>query len=226
MKPKIIIVVIIGLLSSVLLILQNEFYTVPEKKQLSSMQCDKKRQLSPVEYDHKKIAKKQRLRLNNLETSSMLYDPVMRNYISESDEIVIGNIKEIEYYEYEGLPWSKLTVNVNETMQGNVKTGDDISVYVMEGYQYSTPQKTELIEVLGDDIGLHTIGECIFVNLTEEDGSSIFEKGSYRRTCSCFSEYRYDKKRKKFHVYEGETEKYLEKKSIRKRIKEMERLVK
>ena len=44
MKQQIIIILMVGLLSSVLLIFQNEFHTVPEKKQLSSFQCDKKRQ--------------------------------------------------------------------------------------------------------------------------------------------------------------------------------------
>lgn len=176
-----------------------------------------------VNYDKSMVKEKQELRLNDLETSCMVYEPIMENYVGESDLIIIGSIKNIEYYEYEGLPWSKLNVKIIEVLQGNIKTGKHVNVYVMEGYQYNNKEKTELIELSGDEIGLHQIGERVILNLKEENGDTIFEKGSYRRTFSCFSEYRFDKRKNSYHIYEGEKEKYLGKKAIVERIDKFSR---
>lgn len=177
--------------------------------------------LLSVAYDKSKVCEKQTLELNNLEASCMLYNPVMENYINQSDAIIVGDVQDIKYYEYQGFPWSKLTVKVDETVRGDIEAGESINVYVMEGYQYIDKEKTELIEVCGDGMGLHKKGEQIILGINEENGDSVFEKGSYRRTCSCFSEYRFNSNRKKYHIYEGEKEQLLGKREIKQRIKEI-----
>ncbi|MCD7826509.1 MAG: hypothetical protein LUH14_11210 [Clostridiaceae bacterium] len=156
--------------------------------------------LIPIEVNGKEVVSTKSLDLYDTDTFCTEEAPCMENYISKADLIVKGEITEIAYYEYTDFPWSRLTVSVSEVIKGKVNANRKIAVYVMEGYLYADSEKEELIAAPGDDIGLHEIGDTAIFVVNKEDGSSVFEKGSYRRTFSCFSEYRYIETSGKYHI--------------------------
>lgn len=88
----------------------------------------------------------------------------------------------------------------------------------MEGFQYNGVDKKSLTEVSGDSLGLHNIGDISVFVLNEEDGSNIFEEGSYRRTFGCYSEYRYMKDKKKYNIYDTRIEENMDEVKLEKKI--------
>lgn len=158
--------------------------------------------LVPVDIDGKEIIQINSMHLNDVENACLESTPIMENYLPGADAVVKGIVRKIEYFDSNGIPWSKLHVFVDETIEGNIEEGQIVSIYVMEGYLYNGESQNEVVSIEGDDMGLHEVGEKSIYAITAEDGNSIFEKGSYRRTFSCFSEYRYIDKQKKYNLYD------------------------
>lgn len=158
---------------------------------------------TPINTEGKSVVRTESLNLNDIETACLEEVPVMENYISEADVIVKGEVIGIEYFDYNGIPWSKLTVQIEKVFSGDAESGQKIVVYVMEGFQYEDSTEKKLVEVSGDDIGLHETGDVSIYVLNKEEGDTVFEAGSYRRTYSCFSEYRYIKSKNKYNVYDS-----------------------
>lgn len=179
--------------------------------------------LTSVYIEGKEIIPTEGMHLNDVEAACLESAPIMEDYLPDADAIVKGTVTEIEYFDSNGIPWSKLYVLVDETIDGNIEEGQIISIYVMEGYLYDGELQNEVISIEGDDMGLHEVGEKSIYAITAEDGNSIFENGSYRRTFSCFSEYRYIDKQKKYNLYDinlSEKEKRMTEKQLVSKINE------
>ncbi len=174
--------------------------------------------LVPIDTQGKDILEYQSLGLSNIQTACLEKEPTMENYIGQADAIVKGEVIAIDYFEYNNLPWSRLTVLVNDIIQGDIETSQKISIYVMEGYQYTDASAQYLVSVSGDEIGLHQIGETSIYVINQDDGSDIFEKGSYYRTFGCFSEYRYDKSADTYNIYDTKIASDLDEKSLEQKL--------
>lgn len=150
----------------------------------------------------------------NLQLACLSKEPTIENYIDDADIIIKGEVISIKYFECKGIPWSKLNVLVKKVISGNAILNQNIDIYVMEGYEYNNTGDKNLSAVFGDDLGLHNIGDTSIFVLTEEDGNNIFEKGSYRRTFGCFSEYRYIESENVYNIYDTKTGSKLVEKNL------------
>lgn len=159
--------------------------------------------LDPIVIDEKKVVGSEHLDLNNIRTNCLEEEPTMENYMDHADAIIKGEVVGIQYFDCNGLPWSRLTIVVSKVIQGELEKGQKIVVYVMEGYRYTDSSEQDLIAVTGDDMGLHEIGDVSFFVIDKEDGDNVFEEGSYRRSCSCFSEYRYMETKDSYNVFDS-----------------------
>lgn len=52
----------------------------------------------------------------------------------QSDEIVRGIVKNIEYVSFTGLPWTKADIQITESYKGILKEGDIITIFTYGGY--------------------------------------------------------------------------------------------
>lgn len=51
---------------------------------------------------------------------------------------------DIEYFDCEDVPWSRLKVMVQDVISGDIENTTEIAVYVMEGFQYNGVDKKVL----------------------------------------------------------------------------------
>lgn len=132
----------------------------------------------------------------NMATACMAYEPTMKNYIKHADAIIKGEVTGIEYFDCNGLPWSRASVSVQDIIFGNVE--DEICIYLMEGFLYNGMDSLSAFS--SDNIGLHNIGDISVFVLSMENGENTFEKGSYQRTYGTYSEYRYIKDKEEYFI--------------------------
>ena len=132
----------------------------------------------------------------NMATACMAYEPTMKNYIKHADAIIKGEVTGIEYFDCNGLPWSRASVSVQDIIFGNVE--DEICIYLMEGFLYNGMDSLSAFS--RDNIGLHNIGDISVFVLSMENGENTFEKGSYQRTYGAYSEYRYIKDKEEYFI--------------------------
>ncbi|MCI9077684.1 MAG: hypothetical protein HFH68_02005 [Lachnospiraceae bacterium] len=175
--------------------------------------------LVPVDTSGKEVKMRRSLGLDSNETACLAYEPTIENYINKADIIVKGETTDIKYFDCEGIPWSRLSVIVQDVISGDIENNTEIAVYVMEGFQYNGMDKNSLVEVEGDSLGLHKIGDTSVFVLNWQDGSDIFEKGSYLRTFGCYSEYRYIENEKKYNIYDTRIGGKLDEIKLEKKIK-------
>lgn len=173
--------------------------------------------LQKVDVKGKKIKDKKYMHQNDIQTACLEKAPEMEEYLKETEEIYKGEVVGMEYYDENGNPWTKLQVKILNNIKGAKKVGRLIDVYVMEGYTYDQSDSGELIEVVGDDVGIHKIGDVSYFAVNCENGESIFEKGTYRRSFGCYSEYRLMSGDEGYNIYDTKeagvySEKQLEKK--------------
>ncbi len=192
--------------------------TTKENKEMDEGSYIDNNGLVPVDVSGKEVKNHRSLELDNRETACLAYEPTIENYIGEADIIVKGEVVDIEYFDCEDVPWSRLKVMVQDVISGDIENTTEIAVYVMEGFQYNGVDKKSLTEVSGDSLGLHNIGDISVFVLNEEDGSNIFEEGSYRRTFGCYSEYRYMKDKKKYNIYDTRIEENMDEVKLEKKI--------
>lgn len=212
---------IVGCVLLVLLIFAGNVIETESKQNVPTANItdsEKNVGLVPIDIQRKDILEYQSLGLSNIQTACLEKEPTMENYIGQADAIVKGKVVAIDYFEYNTLPWSRLTVLVNDVMQGDIETNQKISIYVMEGYQYTDTSAQYLISVSGDELGLHQIGETSIYVINQDDGSDIFEKGSYYRTFGCFSEYRYDKSTDTYNIFDTKIASSLDEKSLEQKL--------
>lgn len=62
------------------------------------------------------------------------YELSLDNYAEHSDCVVEGVIKEIVYYSDDGIPWTKLTVDVSNCIYGDLQGEKEIELFDMGGY--------------------------------------------------------------------------------------------
>ena len=132
----------------------------------------------------------------NMATACMAYEPTMKNYIKHADAIIKGEVTGIEYFDCNGLPWSRASVSVQDIIFGNVE--DEICIYLMEVFLYNGMDSLSAFS--SDNIGLHNIGDISVFVLSMENGENTFEKGSYQRTYGAYSEYRYIKDKEEYFI--------------------------
>lgn len=135
---------------------------------------------------------------SNMATACMAYEPTMKNYIKHADAIIKGEVTGIEYFDCNGLPWSRVSVSVQDIIYGNVE--DEICIYLMEGFLYNGMDRNSLSAFSSDNIGLHNTGDISVFVLSMENGKNTFEKGSYQRTFGAYSEYRYMKDKEEYYI--------------------------
>lgn len=126
-------------------------------------------------------------------------------YKQQSSDIFFGEIKNVEYITYEGVPWSKMTVKLEEIYKGNRNVEEEVTVYELGGYvEYEEFQKnywgydveepeSTLVEMDYFQPKLHKNGDKSLFCVVQAQSCLPFENGSYELVCSSFSEYRYDK---------------------------------
>lgn len=202
MKKKLISMAIFSIMGINILVGQKFQNNNIKELTLTTDKLSDKDSLIFIDTFGKNITTYDNLSLNNTETACLSKEPTIENYIDDADIIIKGEVISIKYFDYNGIPWSKLNVLVKKVISGNATLNQNIDIYVMEGYEYNNTRNKNLSAVSGDDLGLHNIGDTSVFVLTEEDGNNIFEKGSYRRTFGCFSEYRYIESENVYNIYD------------------------
>ncbi len=67
-------------------------------------------------------------------TPSELYQNDLKKLISVSDDVIRVTVQNVTYTSYEGVAWTKLDVLITDTLKGDLKVGDVISVFNLGGY--------------------------------------------------------------------------------------------
>ena len=67
-------------------------------------------------------------------TPDELYQNDLKKLISISDDVVRVTVQNVAYTGYEGVAWTKLDVLITDTLKGDLKVGDVISVFNLGGY--------------------------------------------------------------------------------------------
>ena len=190
MKKKntmIILIILIGILATYL---KTSTKIRDEKK-------DEKGSLIVMHINKNIVDSDKYIRCENL----MRYGEKMEDYINPTEEIVYGEIKNINYYVYDGMQWSELKVRFIKKFKGKKKKDDTISVFIIGGYittkQLFEEYRIKVKNVSSDEfvsfnqpkIGKHTIGERALFFLQR---SSIFsyDQDCYELTNGEYSEYR------------------------------------
>ena len=63
-----------------------------------------------------------------------VYQNDLNELISVSDDVIRGKVQNVAYTSYEGVAWTKLDVLITDTLKGDLKVGDVISVFNLGGY--------------------------------------------------------------------------------------------
>lgn len=107
--------------------------------------------------------------------------------IHSADLVIEGEIKDISYYTYDGIAWTKLKVKKTHNYIRN-SFEDEISIYVLGGYidareynnYYNVDLRCNTVHVLETNINnYYTVGGKIMAVLTKTDPNSPFEKSAY-----------------------------------------------
>ena len=67
-------------------------------------------------------------------TPDELYQNDLKKLISISDDVIRVTVQNVAYTSYEGVAWTKLDVLITDTLKGDLKVGDVISVFNLGGY--------------------------------------------------------------------------------------------
>ncbi len=144
-------------------------------------------------------------------------------YIEESDCIVKGEVQEIQYCEYLGTPWRRLSVRVRDVIKGNVRKGEVLAVYLIGGYLSSKEYYSYYLDEkvpAGKEDTLYQMEMRPQESIAEEDDTEIyllkraskespFESSAYESVGGYEMEYLYDEQRREYKQYrEGGKEKY------------------
>ncbi len=67
-------------------------------------------------------------------TPDEVYQNDLKKLISVSDDVIRATVQDVAYTSYEGVAWTKLDVLITDTLKGDLKVGDVISVFNLGGY--------------------------------------------------------------------------------------------
>jgi len=147
------------------------------------------------------------------ETSALLdadWNTDLKDMVKVSGVIIEGTVKNVTYVPHDDMAFTKLDVLVVDSIKGDLKAGDLISVYVYGGYipfkvfyEYNKAhfEETDLSEEdmekmvmkkTFDNEELHKEGKrslFMLIPVTDDPGEEIAPVGSYWRTCEKYSEY-------------------------------------
>lgn len=131
-------------------------------------------------------------------------------YKEKSMDIFLGEVKNVEFITFEGVPWSKLTVSIEKIYKGDRRIEDEVIVYELGGYieyddfkkdfwecEIENPENT-LVKMNYFQPELHEKGDESVFFVINSGSRQPFEQGSYELICSSFSEFRYDEREKKY----------------------------
>lgn len=63
-----------------------------------------------------------------------LYTPSLDNMIKYSTEVIRGITRNVSFDAIEGMAWTKIDIEITESLYGDLKEGDLISIYLLGGY--------------------------------------------------------------------------------------------
>lgn len=135
---------------------------------------DSNKEITEIKYD---------TQLYSLVDSEISFDKLMHN----ADLVIEGEIKDILYYTYDGIAWTKLKVKITQNYICNTFE-EEISIYVLGGYidareynkYYNVDLRSKTVHVLETNINnCYTVGEKIMAVLIKTDPNSPFEKSAY-----------------------------------------------
>lgn len=151
-----------------------------------------------------------------------------------SDEVVEGTIKEVTYVVIDGDGWTKVDLDINTSIKGNLRAGDMVSVYQLGGYvpladhikfyddafRYSDLSDNEInntvLKETVDGEQLPKVGEKAIYFLEKFSNNSILD-GQFGRTRGQSSELKYSENGK--YIYyrdENETKREVSLNNIKK----------
>ena len=150
-------------------------------------------------------------------------------YIEESDCIVKGEVQEIQYCEYLGTPWRRLSVRVRDVIKGNVRKGEVLAVYLIGGYLSSKEYYSYYLDEkvpAGKEDTLYQMEMRPQESIAEEDDTEIyllkraskespFESSAYESVGGYEMEYLYDEQRREYKQYrQGRKDQYWQEEGL------------
>ena len=127
------------------------------------------------------------------------YSQDLKAIFDDSEEIIRGTVKNINYTSFDGIAWTKVDILVSESYKGNLKTGDLVSVFMIGGYirlkdhidyhndkfRFSKLSENEInntvIKEINNGMPFQTVGGDFIYCLVTTPVFSPLPKGSYER---------------------------------------------
>ncbi len=150
------------------------------------------------------------------------------NFVEHSDNIVEAEIIDVCFVEVGNIPWTKITLQVNESIMGKLVNNEIVTVYEMGGYM--SGDKFKMMYGAGRDINvtdeclvemkyfqknIHSVGEKGVFCLCERGETSIFPENTFALVSSSYSYFIYDNNNGKYLVREAEKEYYISLKELK-----------
>lgn len=152
---------------------------------------------------------------DNVECCDYAISSELSSIIDNSEEIIKGTVNKVTYVVYQGIAWTKVDIVVNESLSGELKVNDCISVYKRGGYisledhikKYNDEEKFKLSELEIKDKLIKSIVEneespivsdqSIFF-LKKTSAGAPFPEGAYERVLGKNAELKFNKSNNMF----------------------------
>lgn len=148
----------------------------------------------------------------------------LESYVEQSTNIIQGQIIDLSFVEVEQIPWTKISIKIDESIMGELQKDEIITIYELGGYitgesfikmfgecNDNKISNEDLVEMKYFQKNMHSIGEKGIFCVKSWQETSIFSSDTYELVGSSYSVFIYNEEEDAYLVrdYEKQEEDYI-----------------